>query len=278
MARRKGFPGAGPLAGFTVAVTADRRRDVLADLIEAQGARVVAAPVLRVVAGADDGPPTDRIEGPSQLVLTAVGCRPAWMGRTRWRWAPAEDPAPLRRLVDRIGGRRVDAVTFGCPQAARLVLDAGGPPVLARLRDEVTAACIGPVAAQPLASRGVPVVVPDRPRLDALVRALVDELPRRAPSVKVAGAVVTLRGHAAVVDDALKPLAPGQMAVLRALAEAHGEVLSRTALRLALPGGADEHTVEMAVSRLRIALGGTASGGRAFVETVPHKGFRLVID
>ena len=38
-----------PLAGFTVAVTTDRRHDELAGLLERRGARVVVAPALRIV-------------------------------------------------------------------------------------------------------------------------------------------------------------------------------------------------------------------------------------
>src|SRR5258706_3641409 len=44
----------GVLTGFTVAVTADRRRDELATSLEHHGARVVLAPVLRIVPLADD--------------------------------------------------------------------------------------------------------------------------------------------------------------------------------------------------------------------------------
>ena len=44
----------GVLAGFTVAITADRRRDELATLLELDGARVVLAPALRIVPLADD--------------------------------------------------------------------------------------------------------------------------------------------------------------------------------------------------------------------------------
>ena len=40
---------ADPLTGFTVAVTADRRRDELTALLERRGARVVLAPALRIV-------------------------------------------------------------------------------------------------------------------------------------------------------------------------------------------------------------------------------------
>jgi uroporphyrinogen-III synthase len=356
-----------PLAGFTVAVTADRRRDELATLLERRGARVVVAPALRIVPLPDDAElraaTVSCVDKPLDIVVatTGIGLRgwleaadgwgladplrarltsahlvargPKTRGAARaaglaedwapasessdevldylmgrgvagqrivvqlhgepqpdfcaslraagadvleipvYRWGPPIDPAPLRRLVDLIGGRLVDAVTFTSAPAVHSLLDAGGPDLLDRLRDGVTAACVGQVTAAPLVSLGVPVVAPDRARLGALVRALVEELPRRAPTLQVAGMTVTLRGHAAVVNGLLKPLAPGPMAVLRALAEARGKVLSRAALLRVLPRGADEHAVEMAVARLRAALGGTA-----YVQTVVKRGYRLALD
>jgi uroporphyrinogen-III synthase len=226
-----------PLAGFTVAVATDRRRDPLVYLLARQGARVV----------------------------------PTWVPTSRW--APTAGRAPLRRLVNLIGGRLVDAVTFNAAVVVQSVLDAGSTPVLDRLRDEVTAACVEPAVAKPLVAQGVPVLVPDRPRSGALVDALVAELPRHTTTVKVAGARVTLRGHAALVDDSLRALSPGPMAVLRALAGANGAVLSRTALRQVLPRGGDEHTVDMAVLRLRAGLGNSS-----LVETVVRRGYRLPLD
>jgi len=193
-----------------------------------------------------------------------------------YRWAPPADPAPLRRLVDLIGSRLVDAVTFTSASATGSLLYVAGAEaadVLEALRTDVVAACVGPLSAVPLRRLDVPVVVPARPRLRALVGILVDELPKRAPTLLVAGTTVTLRGHAAVIDGRLKPLAPGPMAVLRALAVSPGRVLSRAALLRELPRGADEHAVEMAVARLRAALGGSA-----FVQTVIKRGYRLRVD
>ena len=72
------------LAGFTVAVTADRRRDELAGLLEQHGARVVLAPALRVVPLADDAPlraaTRDLLERPPDVVVanTAIGMR-GWL-------------------------------------------------------------------------------------------------------------------------------------------------------------------------------------------------------
>ena len=190
-----------------------------------------------------------------------------------YRWAPPVDPAPLHRLVDLIAGRLVDAVTFTSAAAVQALLRAAGPgvdPVLDALRGDVLAACVGPVTAAPLRHHDVPVSTPNRARLTALVRTLVDELPKRAVSLQVNGHSITLRGHAAVVDGELRPLASGPMAVLRALANSPGRVLSRAALLQALPRNADEHAVEMAVARLRAGL---AIPG--IVQTVVKRGYRL---
>ena len=193
-----------------------------------------------------------------------------------YRWAPPVDPTPLRRLVDLVAGRLVDAVAFTSAPAVGALLRAAGSDreaVLDALRGDVVAACVGPVTAAPLRRHGIPVVEPARARLGALVRALVEELPPRALTLTVAGHELTLRGHAAVVDGDLRTLAPTQMAVLKALAAAPGRVLSRATLLRTLPRGADGHAVEMAVARLRAALGDSR-----LVQTVVKRGYRLPVD
>jgi uroporphyrinogen-III synthase len=190
-----------------------------------------------------------------------------------YRWAPPIDPAPLHRLVDLVTAHLVDAVTFTSAPSVGALLQAAGSdtdPLLEAFRSDVLAACVGPVTAAPLRKYDVPVVAPTRARLSALVRTIVEELPKRALSLKVAGHSLTLRGHAAIIDGELRPLAPAPMAVLRALATTPGRVLSRAALLQALPRGADEHAVEMAVARLRAGLGATN-----VVQTVVKRGYRL---
>ncbi|HEY7274212.1 MAG TPA: uroporphyrinogen-III synthase [Actinoplanes sp.] len=190
-----------------------------------------------------------------------------------YRWAPPADPAPLHRLVDLIAARLVDAVTFTAAPAVGALLRAAEPDcetILDALRTDVLVACVGPVTAAPLRRHSVPVVAPARPRLSAMVRTIADELPQRAVSLEVAGHSLTLRGHAAILDGELRLLAPAPMAVLRALAAAPGRVLSRAALLRTLPRGADEHAVEMAVARLRAALGHSG-----LVQTVVKRGYRL---
>jgi uroporphyrinogen-III synthase len=64
------------------------------------------------------------------------------------------------------------------------------------------------------------------------------------------------------------------MAMLRALAHSPGQVRPRSELVRELPGDAnDEHAVEMAVARLRAAL-----GNPRIVQTVVKRGYRLACD
>jgi uroporphyrinogen-III synthase len=108
-----------------------------------------------------------------------------------------------------------------------------------------------------------------------LVREVVSALPTsRDRRLSVAGVGIQVRGHAVVVDGEVRPVPPVPMAVLRALSAQPGRVLSRAELLPALPGaGADEHAVEMAVARLRTAL-----GDARFVQTVVKRGYRLAFD
>ncbi|WP_410811968.1 uroporphyrinogen-III synthase [Micromonospora sp. 067-2] len=360
----------GELAGFTIGVIADRRRDELAALLERRGARVVLAPALRIVPLSDDAelreatracldqPPDillastgigmrgwlEAAEGwglaePLRTVLAgsyvvtrgakargairAAGLHDQWSPTSEtcdemvehlrrrgvagqviavqlhgerqpectlaleaagatvievpvYRWAPPTDPTPMHRLVDLITGRLVDAVTFTSAPTAEALLQAAGDrteAVLSAFRGDVLVSCVGPVTAEPLLRRGVPVCAPSRARLGALVRTIVDELPRRTMTFRAGGHLLTLRGHAAVIDGDLRPLAPAPMAVLRALARSPGRVLSRTALLRTLPRGADEHAVEMAVARLRAGL-----RAPRVVQTVIKRGYRLRVD
>jgi uroporphyrinogen-III synthase len=194
-----------------------------------------------------------------------------------YRWEPPADPVPLQRLTEMILARLVDAVTFTSAPAVEALLRCAGPDearVVDALRADVLAACVGSVTAGPLRRRGVSVLEPERARLGALAHALTDQLPRRAPVLSVAGATIARRGHAAVVDGVVRPIPHASMSILRMLVAANGRVVSRMDLLRALPRGADdEHAVEMAVARLRTAL-----GGAQYVQTVTKRGYRLRVD
>jgi uroporphyrinogen-III synthase len=365
---------AAPLAGFTVAVTAARRRDELASLLERRGARVLLAPAIRIVPLADDGEllrathaclaePVDDVvattghgfrgwleaadgwglrdrliehlsrsrllaRGPkAKGAIRAAGLVEAWSPESEsssevlghlleddltgrrvavqlhgeplpdfvqalrgagavvvevpvYRWVPPVDAAPLRRLVDLVGARQVDAVAFtSAPAVASLLrtAQAGGreADLLRAFGGDVLACCVGPVTAGPLERLGVRTVQPDRARLGGLVRAVAAALPARVRPLPLAGHRLEVRGHAALVDGVLHPVPPVPMAVLRALARHPGRVLSPTALRTELPGpaGTDPHTIEVAVARLRTAL-----GNPRLVQTVLKRGYRLAYD
>ncbi|WP_345281906.1 uroporphyrinogen-III synthase [Streptomyces gulbargensis] len=363
----------GPLAGFTVGVTAARRADELIALLRRRGAAVVHGPALRIVPLADD---TELLAATKELIghapdvvvaTTAIGFRgwveaaegwgcgrellgvlrgsellargPKVKGAVRaaglteswsptsesmaevldrllaegvagrrvalqlhgeplpgfvealtaagaqvvgvpvYRWMPPEDPAPLDRLLDAVLAGGLDAVTFtSAPAAASLLSRAAEKGVrdglVAALRQEVLAVCVGPVTALPLQAEGIETHQPERFRLGPLVQLLCTELPARARVLPVAGHRVEIRGHAVLVDGALRPVPPAGMALLGLLARRPGWVVSRAELLRALPGaGRDEHAVETAMARLRAAL-----GAPHLIQTVVKRGYRLSLD
>ncbi|WP_254790987.1 uroporphyrinogen-III synthase [Blastococcus tunisiensis] len=360
-----------PLAGYTVAVTAARRREELGALLDRRGARVVYAPAIRIVPLADDAElvaaTREVLASPVDLVVATTGVgfrgwletaeawdlplvehlRPArvlargpkargairggglvdaWSPESEssaevlshllsgaegplegrriavqlhgdplpdlvsglraagadvlpvpvYRWVLPEDVAPVRRLVGAIAGGGVDAVTFtSAPAAASLlsVADELGlrDDVVTAFGERVLAVAVGPVTAGPLDAAGIGSVQPERARLGALAREVVARLPERDPVLQVGPHTLQVRGYAAVLDGRIVELPPGSIAVLRELARRPGHVVARAELVGSLPGGGDGHAVEMAVTRLRAALGAPV------VETVVKRGYRLAV-
>lgn len=195
-----------------------------------------------------------------------------------YRWALPTDLGPLDRLLELTMSRGLDALTFTSAPAVAVVLErasqlGAGEELLRRLYSDVLAVCVGPITARALAQLGVPILQPARARLGSMVRELTDALPRRARRVTAAGLELELRGRAVLVNGEPRPLPPAGMALLRALATHPGHVVSRAELLTVLPGGgADEHAVETAVARLRIAL-----GTPTVVQTVVKRGYRLAV-
>lgn len=194
-----------------------------------------------------------------------------------YRWLPPADPEPLRRLVEDIVHQQVDAVAFTSAPAVANLLDQADrdgrqPKLLDALRGPVLAACVGPVCAGPLRSHDVPTLQPDRGRIGSLARAITATLPQRAVHVQTAGHLLAVRGHAVLLDDVLLPVQPAPISVLRILARAPDRVHSRNELRQAISRGTavDDHAIEVAVARLRAAL-----GDGSIVRTVVKRGYRL---
>lgn len=370
---RAGRTEHGPLAGFTVGVTAARRADELGALLQRRGAAVLHAPALRIVPLADDSELLaatkdlldqapdivvattaigfrgwieaadgwglgeallDRLRGVEVLArgpkvkgaIRAAGLQEEWspssesmaevldrllehgvegrrvavqlhgeplpgfveslraggaevVGVPVYRWMPPEDIAPMDRLLDVTVARGVDALTFtSAPAAASLLSRAEDrgllPELLNALNHDVVPACVGPVTALPLQAHGVDTVQPERFRLGPLVQLLCQELPGRARTLPIAGHHVEIRGHAVLVDGALRPVPPAGMSLLRALCRRPGWVVPRSDLLRALPGaGRDEHAVETAMARLRTSL-----GTPKLIQTVVKRGYRLALD
>lgn len=196
-----------------------------------------------------------------------------------YRWQPAP-PVDFNALVAQIAQRQVDAVSFTSAPAVAATLQRAREmgiydQLLAALRTDVRAMCVGPVTAQPLVRLGIPTSSPQRMRLGALARHIAEELPSlRSSTLHAAGHAIEIRGSCVLVDGAIKPLSPAGMATLRALAQRPGAVVARSELLRVLPGnGSDTHAVDTAVLRLRTAL-----GDRNIVATVVKRGYRLAID
>ncbi|HEY1821489.1 MAG TPA: uroporphyrinogen-III synthase [Trebonia sp.] len=195
-----------------------------------------------------------------------------------YRWMAPLDVGPLDRLLEAIAAGTVDAVTFTSALAVtgllRRATECGlQDELVGALRGPVAAACVGPVTAGALLEQGIPATWPERYRVGALVRHVTEVLGNRAQLLTVAEHRLEVRGSAVVIDGLLRPVPPGPMAMLRALARRPGWVVSRTNLLAELPGGgADEHAVEAAIARLRSGL-----GAPKIVQTVVKRGYRLAI-
>jgi uroporphyrinogen-III synthase len=197
-----------------------------------------------------------------------------------YRWVPPQDPLPLQRLIEAVSAAGVDAVAFTSAPAGVSFLQAAdqqghGVAVRAALRGPVVAACVGPVTAGPLLREDIPVIQPVRSRLGALAREIVQQVPaRRGQLLPAAGHLLDVRGQAVVVDERLVALSCASMALLRQLTAKPGQVVSRRDLLASAPGeGGDEHAVEVAVGRLRTAL-----GDPRIVLTVVKRGYRLAYE
>ena len=110
----------GPLAGYTIGITAARRREELGAALERRGARVTYAPAIRIVPLADDSrlrAATERcLEGPLDIVVATTGI--GFRG-----WIEAADTWGLAgKLTDAIG--RATVLARG-PKARGAVRSAG---------------------------------------------------------------------------------------------------------------------------------------------------------
>jgi uroporphyrinogen-III synthase len=198
-----------------------------------------------------------------------------------YRWGPPPDPAALADSVRAAAAGEIDAVVFTSAPGAQAWLDAAAaegvaPAVRARFREGgMVAAAVGPITAKPLQDMGIEPLVPERGRLGALVRRLVGHYEQAQTSaVSTAAGRLQVRRTVALLDGHVLPVSPSGLEILRLLVHANGDVVTRGQVLDVLPGDStDPHTAEVAIARLR-----EASGGRALIQTVVKRGYRLAVD
>jgi uroporphyrinogen-III synthase len=194
---------------------------------------------------------------------------------TPYRWARPPAREQLPRLIRAACSRQLDAVTFTSAPAATALLDAADDlglrtGLVQALTDHVAAVAVGPVTAAPLARAGIPVIVPDRFRLGALIRLVTEELVERHVRRFRSGATtIELRGRCVLVDGRQVMLGPNALLLFTTLASTES-VVSRQELVDRLPDDLDDHALEVAMSRLRRAL-----GVPGLISTVVKRGYRL---
>jgi uroporphyrinogen-III synthase len=198
-----------------------------------------------------------------------------------YRVVSAADPTPIFGLVDSVADGQLDAVTFTSAPAVAAFMEAASSvgrreEVISAFQADVIACCVGPVTAAAFERLGVPTIFPERSRTGAMVKLLEAELPARRAGllVELAGGHTLLLHRTGVLLDGIEVrLSAAPAAVLQALVANPGNVVSRQALLSMLPSGTagSEHAVEMAVARLRAAIGTRA------VQTVVKRGYRLAV-
>ncbi|MGW9114030.1 uroporphyrinogen-III synthase [Microbacterium sp. NPDC055683] len=200
---------------------------------------------------------------------------------TVYRWGPPPDPQVVERSVLQAGDGEIDAVLFtSAPGAAEWVAAAARADALDDIRSRAAAgrlllAAVGPITAGPLTEAGLPALIAERGRLGSLVRSVVAYFGAGgAPHADTSVGRFELRSGGAVVDGRFVPLSRTGIEVLDMLFRARGGVVTRAQLQDALPRSSQSsHAVEMAVARLREALGLPDA-----IKTVVKRGYRLDVE
>lgn len=241
------------------------------DLVDAVEAARLSAPTIAVqLHGFTDEAGLARLHRLSAELLTV---KP-------YRWMPPGSADRLPRLIRLVCDQQLDAITFTSAPAAIATLEQAGG--IGLLRDFVFAlsrmavVAVGPMTASPLQEAGVEVLIPERYRLGAMIRLVTEHLTdcrvqrfRVPASADVAAIDLQIRGFRVQVDDRQVQLGPTGRSLLDELTRSTA-VVSRQTLIGRLPDSNDEHALEVAISRLRRAL-----GVPDLIQTVTRRGYRL---
>lgn len=197
---------------------------------------------------------------------------------TVYRWGPPADPDAVRRSVAQTASGEVDAVLFtSAPGASQWLAEAerdGALDAIARRSQtgRLLVAAVGPITAGPLQDAGLRTTIAERGRLGSLVRCVVGHFGGGgAPLQETVGGRLELRSGGAVLDERFVPLSRSGVELLGMLFDAAGNVVPRERLLSSLSRSAPStHAVEMAVARVREAL-----GAPDVIKTVVKRGYRL---
>lgn len=257
--------GAVRAAGLAdVGISSDETTATLVDMLLAEGVRGKTVAVQ--LHGYTDVRQLERLRMSGATVLTV----------TPYRWVKPDGEDRLPRLIEAACSGNLDVLTFTSAPAVDAMWSTAHEMGLYKqlvesLKTTVSTAVVGPITAQPLIDAGLQPLVPDRFRMGALIRLVVEHLAlnhvRRLDTVS---GRVELRGRSLRIDGEPIELAPAPLLLLRALMGAGGTVLSRESLSELLELRGSVHALDMTVSRLRSAL----PDGR-LVETVVKRGYRI---
>ncbi|SFI22029.1 MULTISPECIES: uroporphyrinogen-III synthase [Microbacterium] len=197
---------------------------------------------------------------------------------TVYRWGPPADPDAVRRSVAQTAAGEIDAVLFtSAPGASQWLAEAerdGALDAIVRRSQSgrLLIAAVGPITAGPLQDVGMRTTIAERGRLGSLVRCVVGHFGGGgAPVRETVGGRLELRSGGAVLDERFVPLSRSGVELLGMLFDAAGSVVPREKLQSSLSRSAPStHAVEMAVARVREAL-----GAPDVIKTVVKRGYRL---
>lgn len=201
---------------------------------------------------------------------------------TVYRWGPPEDPQLVRRTIMQAAAGDADAVLFtSAPGAAAWVRTAEQLGTVDEIRSRAAygrllLAAVGPITASPLRDANLATAVASRGRLGSLARCVIAHfgVGGKARTLPTAAGELSVRSGGVVIGGELTPLSRTGASVFGSLFDAAGGVLSRDEIARGMPGTAtNPHAVEMAVARVREALGGID-----VIQTVVKRGYRLAVE
>lgn len=201
---------------------------------------------------------------------------------TVYRWGPPPDPHLVERSVTQSASGEVDAVLFtSAPGAAEWIRSAARLGALESIRERATTgrlllAAVGPITAAPLREHALSATIAERGRLGSLARCVIGYFGAggAAPTLATSAGLMSMRSGGVVINGEFIALSRAGASLLGALFDGGGRVLSRDEIAKALPrAGQNAHAVEMAVARVREALGAVD-----IVKTVVKRGYRLTVE